>query len=408
MLRQEIQSALRGESFDFEDLALQVFAYQFERCGPYRSFCQRRGARPDTVSSWRDIPPLPVEAFKHARIFSGEGDPAHFFETSGTTGGAERRGRHYFGSLDLYAAALKPAFKRYVLPDRARIRMFMLAPPPSIAPHSSLSWYLEQLLQAYGAPDSGWYVDDQGLRLDALPSALAGARGPVALLGTAFAFVHMADAGLTAVLPPGSRAMETGGFKGRSRELAMADLHRLIRETLGVSAVINQYGMTELASQFYGNEQKRGPAWLRARMLHPDTLAEVDEGQPGLIALTDLANLDSCAFLLTQDMGIQHPDGSFTVLGRVPGAEARGLLHRHGRLPGGDELDGTDQPGGAGRPGQRNASAGPGACARGAANRGPPLVGPRRPVPAPGPGRTARRHRLRRGVRGRRPRPRDA
>lgn len=324
MLRKEILGAIAGASFDFDDLGLRVFAHQYRHCAVYRSFCDRRGANPAAVLSWREVPPLPVEAFKHARVYSGEGEPVHFFQTSGTTAGGERRGIHWFSSLDLYAAALQPAFKRYVLPDRPRIRMMLLAPPPRIAPHSSLSWYLERLMENCGAPGSEWYVDGDGLRLDALRAAIAAADEAVALLGTAFAFVHLADAGIAASLPPGSRAMETGGFKGRSRELSMSELHGLIKDRLGVSAVINQYGMTELASQFYGNETKRGPAWARVRMLDPDTLTEVEDGRPGLIAVTDLANLDSCAFLVTQDLGIRRPDGSFAVLGRAPGAEARG------------------------------------------------------------------------------------
>jgi hypothetical protein len=319
----EIEGALRGAAFDFDDLAVRLFAYQYERCAPYRAFCDRRGCDPSTVRWWREIPPLPVEAFKHARIYCGDREPAQWFETSGTTG-AGRRGRHYFATLDLYRAALLPSFKRYVLPDRPRIRMLMLAPDPAAAPRSSLSWYLGQLMAAYGAPGSGWYVGPDGLLLEELARDLDGAEEPVALLGTAFAFVHLLDAGLTVSLPPGSRAMETGGFKGRSREVPMAELHGSLREQLGLGAVINQYGMTELSSQFYGTEQKRGPAWARVRLLDPETLAERADGEEGLIAVTDLANRDSCTTILTQDRGVRYPDGSFTVHGRLPGSEARG------------------------------------------------------------------------------------
>ncbi len=330
-MEQELLQIFSGAPFDFGEVALRIFARQYERCAPYRRFCNARGKSPESVRDWREIPHLPVTAFKHARIYSGEGEPAHFFQTSGTTAGPERRGRHYFQSLELYAACSRPVFKRYVLPDVARIPMLMLAMDPAQNPHSSLSWYLARQADAFGEPGrTGWFVDEQGLRLAELERALAAADGPVALLGTAFAFVHLVDSGLRVKLPPGSRVMETGGFKGKSREVERAELYRLIREALGPEVVcINQYGMTEMSSNCYdqtlvtGSPRKAGPEWVRVRMLDPETLAEVPPGQPGVVAVTDLANLYSCAFLLTQDIGVQHEDG-FEILGRAPGAEARG------------------------------------------------------------------------------------
>lgn len=329
-MEQELLSIFAGAPFSFGETALRVFARQYERCVPYRRFCDARAKRPDTVSDWREIPHLPVTAFKHARIYSGEGEPAHCFQTSGTTAGLELRGRHYFDKLDLYAACARPVFKRFVLPDRERIPMLMLAQDPDRNPHSSLSWYLAQQSAAFGTPADGWYVDEQGLRLADLERSLRQADGPVALLGTAFAFVHLADSGVRVTLPPGSRVMETGGFKGKSREVDRAELYRLIREALGPDvACINQYGMTEMSSNCYdqtlvtGSPRKGGPAWVKVRMLDPETLAEVDPGTPGIVAVADLANLHSCAFLLTQDIGVQQADG-FEVLGRAPGSEARG------------------------------------------------------------------------------------
>jgi len=331
-LASRLLSIFAGAPFDFGDLALALFARQYERCAPYRRFCDARGRRPDSVSDWREIPHLPVTAFKHARIYSGEGEPAHYFETSGTTQGAERRGRHYFERLDLYRACSRPVFRRYVLadlPEGGRMPMLMLAQSPAENPHSSLSWYLAQQAEAFGS-ESDWYVDGRGLRLGDLEAALRRAEGPVALLGTAFAFVHLVDSGLKVKLPPGSRVMETGGFKGKSREVAREELYRLIREALGPDVTcINQYGMCEMSSNGYdqtlvtGSPRKAVPEWVRIRMLDPETLEEVPPGRPGLVAVTDLANLYSCAFLLTQDIGVQYPDG-FEILGRAPGAEAKG------------------------------------------------------------------------------------
>ncbi|WP_374711876.1 LuxE/PaaK family acyltransferase [Symbiobacterium terraclitae] len=331
-LAAQLLSIFSGAPFAFSELALTLFARQYERCAPYRRYCDARGKTPETVTDWREIPHLPVTAFKHARIYSGEGQPAHYFETSGTTQGAERRGRHYFERLDLYRACSRPVFRRFVLPDLpdgARMPMLMLAQSPAENPRSSLSWYLSQQAEAFAA-EFDWYVDSHGLRLSALEAALRQAEGPVALLGTAFAFVHLVDSGLRVQLPPGSRVMETGGFKGKSREVSRDELYRLIRQALGPDVIcINQYGMCEMSSNGYdqtlvsGSPRKAVPEWVRIRMLDPETLAEVPPGQPGMVAVTDLANLYSCAFLLTQDIGVQYPDG-FEILGRAPGAEARG------------------------------------------------------------------------------------
>lgn len=330
-MEQELRRIFAGAPFSFGETALRIFARQYERCQPYRRFCDARGKSPATVSDWREIPHLPVTAFKHARIYSGEGEPGHLFQTSGTTAGPELRGRHFFQSLDLYAACAKPVFKRYILPDLDRIPMLMLAQPPEENPHSSFSWYLSQQVEAFGAPgQTGWFVDGTGLQVAALEQALRKADGPVALLGTAFAFVHLVDSGLSVKLAPGSRIMETGGFKGKSREVERAELYALIQERLGADvACVNQYGMTEMSSNCYdqtlvtGSPRKAGPAWVSVRMLDPETLTEVEPGTPGVVAVTDLANLYSCAFLLTQDIGVQYADG-FEILGRAPGAEARG------------------------------------------------------------------------------------
>jgi hypothetical protein len=328
-MEQELLNIFAGAPFSFGETALRVFARQYAQSTPYRRYCDARGKSPATVTDWREVPHLPVTAFKHARIYSGEGEPGWYFQTSGTTEGPELRGRHYFERLDLYAACAKPVFERFVLPGVERIPMLMLAQDPAQGPHSSLSWYLSQQAEAF-ASESAWYVDEGGLKLAELAAALRAADGPVALLGTAFAFVHLVDSGLKVKLPAGSRVMETGGFKGKSREVERSDLYGLIRGALGEEVVcVNQYGMTEMSSNCYdqtllnGSPRKAGPDWVAVRMLDPETLVEVPDGTPGVVAITDLANLYSCAFLLTQDIGVRYTDG-FEILGRAPGSEARG------------------------------------------------------------------------------------
>lgn len=327
----ELRSIFAGAPFDFGEVALRIFARQYERCAPYRKYCDARGKTPATVGDWREVPHLPVTAFKHARIYSGTVEPGHYFQTSGTTAGLEQRGRHYFENLDLYRACATPVFQRFVLGGAERMPMLMLAMDPAANPHSSLSTYLKWQAEAFGDGGAGgWFVDESGLRAADLERALAQVDGPVALLGTAFAFVHLVGSGLKVRLPAGSRVMETGGFKGKSREVGREELYDLIRGALGPDVVcINQYGMTEMSSNCYdqtlatGSPRKGGPAWVSVRMLDPETLAEVPFGEPGVVAIADLANLYSCAFLLTQDIGIMYDEG-FEILGRAPGAEAKG------------------------------------------------------------------------------------
>jgi Acyl-protein synthetase, LuxE len=328
MLRDDLHRVIAGEPFDFNETALRVFEYQYERCKPYRAFCDRRAVRPATTKSWKEIPPVPVEVFKRAKMYCGAGEPAKVFMTSGTTGGPETRGKHYFEDMDLFREAERAAFRKSLLPE-GEIRLLLLDASPELNPTSALVWYLGCAKELFGAPKSEFFVDKNGLRTEALQAALddAAKNGErVCLLGTAFAYVHALDAGVRASLPEGSFAVHMGGFKGRSRELERAQLHAFIAERLGLGLerVYNNYSMTEVSTQFYGDECHLPPHWTAVRMLDPDTLKEVPEGQRGLIAIADLINLDACAIFVTQDLGAVRADGTFQVFGRVPGAESRG------------------------------------------------------------------------------------
>lgn len=341
----------------FDQLALRLFAYQYEHNPVLRSFWAEQGATPGQVGHWLEIPPLPVTAFKQAPVFTAPPEAAvQVFMTSGTTRGPELRGRHYFRTLELYRAALLPPFRHYLLPDQpahpdqpdlppdSRMPILVLAPSPAEAPHSSLSYHFGVIVEECGGPDSRFFWQGDQLQYEELARALGAVEAagePVLLLGTAFAYVHFLDwlerQGRRFRLPPGSRAMETGGFKGRSRELPQAELYQLIAARLGIPSgrIVNQYGMTELSSQFYeptlrsgGPEPgfprpKQGPPWTRVVIRDPETMAPAQPGTVGLVQVVDLANLDSAAFILTQDLGRQVPEG-FWVLGRAPGAVARG------------------------------------------------------------------------------------
>jgi hypothetical protein len=325
---------------EFDTLARGVFAHQFACNTPYRLYCERRELTPESVGHWTEIPAVPTDAFKAAALVCG--DPAEartVFRTSGTTQGAGRRGEHHFPELSLYDAALRAGFAAHLLPDEARPRILSLVPPPREAPDSSLSHMVGEVIRAFGADGSGYFVGPGGIDHEALAATLRRAEeagAPVCLLGTSFAYVHwldhLASSGERFSLPEGSRLMDTGGFKGRSREVAREELYAAFGERLRVGEAwcVNEYGMTEMSSQFYDAvagrptpRLHRGPPWVRTRAVDPETLEPLPGGEVGVLRHWDLANLHSVVAVQTADLGTVEPEG-FRVLGRARGAEARG------------------------------------------------------------------------------------
>jgi hypothetical protein len=333
------------EDGEFDALAREVFAHQFAGNVAYRAFCERRGVTPGDVQGWEDLPAVPTDAFKAAPLVVGGAEAARaVFRTSGTTQGAGKRGAHYFPDLALYDAALRAGFRAHLLPDGARLPLISLVPRPDQVPDSSLSHMVGAVMEELAAPGGGWFVDTQGgIDGAGLAATLRRAEDvgtPVLIAGTAFAFVHwldaLAEAGERFALPPRSRLMDTGGFKGRSREVTRGELYGAIGERLGIGPewCVNEYGMTEMSSQFYdavagqglADPARRlhvGPPWVRTQATDPETLRPLPHGEVGVLRHVDLANLHSVAAIQTADMGITYPDG-FRVLGRATGAEARG------------------------------------------------------------------------------------
>jgi hypothetical protein len=332
----------RRDDARFEALALALFAFQFERCAPYRRFCEARGVTPARVRRWQDVPAVPTGAFKELALTSFPRERAvHAFRTSGTAAAA--RGALLLDTLAVYEASLSASFARGVLPDLApgdRIAFHVLAPSAREAADSSLSHMFDAMLRDAGTPASShWIARDALDGARALTDLEAAERSgkPVLLCGTAFAFVHLLEEldrrGRRFALPPAARVMETGGFKGRSRSLPRDELYAWIADRLAVPAdrVVNQYGMTELGSQFYDTvlgepgapRRKVAPPWTRVRVLDAMSGADAAPGEPGRIAVLDLANTGSVCALETADLGRAIGDG-FEVIGREPGAEQRG------------------------------------------------------------------------------------
>jgi phenylacetate-coenzyme A ligase PaaK-like adenylate-forming protein len=326
----------------FNRLALDVFAFQYARNESYRRYCDTKNATPATLRDWHDVPAVPTTAFKELPLSCFPPEQAELvFTTSGTTQGG-RQGTHYIASAKLYDASLLH-FEAALLPDGARPPALVLAQSPDELPHSSLSHMFGVIARGL-TEDCAYYVDAGSLHAEALARDLSLAEAeakPVMLLGTAFAFVHFldycAERGLRWALPKRSRLMDTGGFKGRSREVPRDELYRLYREVFGLQAqyMVNEYGMTELCSQFYDATlidhqarrhealRKLAPNWCRVQVLNPETMQPAADGEIGVLRFFDLSNLYSVAAIQTEDLGRSVADG-FEVLGRAQGAEARG------------------------------------------------------------------------------------
>lgn len=332
----------------FNSLALDLFGAQFDHVDPYRRWARARGRSPEAVTDWRGIPAVPAAAFKEFEFTSlPPGERTTVFHSSGTTGQVPSRHFHGAASLDLYRESLLPWFDHHLLagcPADAAPAFVSLTPSPADAPHSSLVYMFAAVAARVPGTPPAWYgsVDPAAgwsLHLPELLDRLAesAARGaPICLLGTAFAFVQMLDAftaaGRSLELPPGSRLLETGGYKGRSRSLPREELHARLEGRLGVprTHIVSEYGMSELSSQAYdqvvgrpGPRCFRFPPWTRALVVSPGTDREVADGETGWLRVFDLANVWSVMAVQTEDLAVRR-GGGFEILGRAPRAEARG------------------------------------------------------------------------------------
>lgn len=315
--------------------------YQTNTIAPYANFCAQRRVDP-AATGLDEHPPLPTDAFRFARMASHpEADDVRCFVSSGT---AEiERSRHPFRDLTLYDAAAQAAARYALFPDLERMQLVVLAPDASALPESSLSYMLARFVAWFGTPDSVNVWRDGALDLAALSQALVKAEmhgTPVALLGTSFGFVHAVDGleGTRFELPRESRIMQTGGFKGRSRELDPAAMRALLGDSFGVDdpLIVAEYGMTELSSQLYETTLREAvlgqpvgprrlwiPGWVRAVPTDPESSLPWTDGRPGLLRVDDAANLDSISCIQTADVARHVADG-VVVTGRAEGAVERG------------------------------------------------------------------------------------
>lgn len=321
---------------DLDGLALAAFSLQFEHIEGYRRFCVGRQATPESVQRWQDIPMIPTPAFK-STVFC-VGPPVEVFRSSGTTVGGERSAHHH-PFPDLYRRSIDATFPNFCRIGSDLPPMLSLIPSRLQAPDSSLSFMIDHVLSNFAGSGTLHAIGRRGVEAGPVRSWLAARqRGgrPALILATALSLHQCLDSidrlGLRFRLPAGTAIFETGGFKTRSGEIQRSELLDRAQALLNVpaGAVVREYGMTELSSQaytrvLYGGDPDRFvcPPWMKVRILDPETLDELEDGQEGMIAVLDLANVGSAVHILTEDLGVAE-EGGFKLLGRATGAELRG------------------------------------------------------------------------------------
>jgi hypothetical protein len=337
-----IRAAIAAYALDeaaFDRLACDIFAHQFRWNEPYSAYARSLGITEQTLPQRHSaIPAVPAAAFKEAALTTSDArDASIWFETSGTTGAGG--GRHYLETPHLYEAALLAAFDREMLADGVRLRYLLLLPDARERPHSSLGFMMDRVAERRGDGHDGRYL--HGDELDIATFAADCARAvdeavPVCIATTAFALVATLDeferTGRRFVLPAGSRVMETGGFKGRTRVVRREELYARTTACFGIalSSIVAEYGMTELSSQYYDSAHSRSsmqrvkiaPPWLRPLVVDISG-RPVAPGIVGAIRHIDCANRSSVVAIDTEDLGALTA-GGLVLIGRERGAELRG------------------------------------------------------------------------------------
>ncbi|NOY38461.1 MAG: acyl transferase [Chlorobi bacterium] len=308
-------------SRDFTETALEIFRYQSEVSEIYRKYMRLLGVRSDDVCQIEDIPFLPVSLFRKYPVKSFRGKPQNIFTSSGTS--STIPSKHYVYDLSLYEKSFLTAFRLFY-GDPAGMSVLALLPTYLERSGSSLIYMIDKLIKLSGSPFSGYYLYNHK-RLYHRLRELAAKKERVLLFGVSYALLDFAEK--YEVLVPGMIVMETGGMKGRRKEMVREELHGILTSRFHVTSVHSEYGMTELLSQAYsqGKGIYAAPPWMQILIRDPyDPLSFLPPGRHGGINVIDLANLYSCAFIETGDLGICFPDGTFSVSGRFDHSELRG------------------------------------------------------------------------------------
>ena len=318
MLEKDIFSITSEE--DFETLALKIFRFQHENVKVYREFCDLLKIDPSKINNSANIPFLPIQFFKsHKVILKGLSEET-IFTSSGTTGSITSK--HFVANLHLYEKSFSQAFKENY-GDPSEVVILALLPSYLEREGSSLIYMVDWLIKKSNNPHSGFYLHDTDALIEKL-RFLESQKIKTVLVGVSYALLDLIEKQPFQL--ENTIVMETGGMKGKRKELVKEELHEILKKGFGVSEIHSEYGMTELLSQAYSHSKGifTTPPWMKVLIRDPEDALTLVTSKTGGINVIDLANLYSCSFIATQDLGKKYSDNSFEILGRFDTSDIRG------------------------------------------------------------------------------------
>ncbi len=309
-----------NSSSEFLDLAIKIFRFQYENVQVYRKFCDLLGCKPHEVKSLEEIPFLPIEFFKTHSIIREGLEPQITFTSSGTTGATASK--HLVADKEIYEESMMEGFQRkYGLPGNYAI--LALLPSYLEREGSSLIYMVEGLIKKSKNPHSGFYLYEMEALIEKVEYLELRGQKSI-LIGVSYALLDLVQKGNIKL--KNTIVMETGGMKGKRKEMIKQELHAVLQKGFGIEKIHSEYGMTELLSQAYsaGDGLFSCPPWMKVLIRDPEDPQTYLFGKAGGINVVDLANIYSCSFVATQDLGKVHPTGEFEVLGRFDSSDIRG------------------------------------------------------------------------------------
>ncbi len=306
---------------EFQSLSLEVFKYQYNNNSIYQRFCNLLGVSKNSVKELSDIPFLPIDFFKKEKITCNQNSHEVVFTSSGTSG--NKTSKHYVTNLKIYEASFSKGFYNFY-GNITNYCVLALLPSYLERNGSSLIYMTEKLIIESNHPNSGFYLDNIDELVKTLQK-LESQEQPVLLIGVSFALLDLIEKFQLKLKH--TIVMETGGMKGRRKELIRSELHEKLNTKLGTKVIHSEYGMTELLSQAYskGNGVFNCPPWMKViGRSTKDATQLIGANKTGGINVIDLANINSCSFIATQDLGKVFVNGSFEILGRFDNSDIRG------------------------------------------------------------------------------------
>jgi len=306
-----------SKAFDLQ--AIQLYEKQFSNNLIYRSFCDLVHKHPSDCESVIEIPFLPISFFKTHKVLTGNPECSHIFESSGTAG---KTSSHHVADIEVYEQSFFNCFE-FFYGHPNQFAVIGLLPGYLEKPNSSLIYMMQKLIEISDCVDSGFYLDNYQKLHDVLKRREQ-ANQKTFLLGVSFALLDFAEQFPCSLQH--TILVETGGMKGRRKELVREELHAQLKQYLDVGDIQSEYGMTELLSQAYAkdNGRFRCPPWMKVLVRNPNNPLDIQAHGTGCLNIIDLANKNSCAFIGTDDLGRVYSDGSFEVIGRADSSDVRG------------------------------------------------------------------------------------